>query len=167
MRRWLERMALAGIASFAVAGCACSRVPRDDKPETEATPWRAAGRDKPAAPPRRGPAGPARTASPQLDPRVSLAVIQQALQCSDYDVRLTAVEALGSVRAVDPVPWLAHALGDPEHDVRVAAVEALGAQGTPQARAALATVRDDATEDLGIRALAASALLGSTQGGCR
>jgi HEAT repeat protein len=90
----------------------------------------------------------------------SIGVVREALGSRDYETRLFAVEALGSVPLADAVGWLANALGDPEHDVRVAAIEALRRHGSARARQLLCSVRDDRSEALDIRALAASALLG-------
>ncbi len=83
-----------------------------------------------------------------------------ALGKSDWEVRVTAIDALGQVgdpRIVEP---LIKALGDGDEDVRWAAIEALGQLGDARAVEALIKALRDSDEDVRCAATEALGRLG-------
>jgi HEAT repeat protein len=74
----------------------------------------------------------------------------------DFEVRVSAVRALGVCPHERAVGHLIHALQDPEIDVRLIAVQALGNRGVAEAAAELVTMLGD--PDVQVRSGAAAAL---------
>lgn len=86
----------------------------------------------------------------------AMAVLAQALQDRDVDVRLSALDELWVNADEPPLDLLAPVLNDPEAEVRAEAVRMIAESEDPQAAALLETALGDPDED--VRGEAADAL---------
>jgi hypothetical protein len=86
----------------------------------------------------------------------AMAVLVQALQDRDVDVRLSALDELWVNADEPPLDLLAPVLNDPDAEVRAEAVRMIAESDDPEAAALLETALSDADED--VRSEAADAL---------